>query len=91
VIATDLTQAEQAHVRTALKFLHVRCGTWATLAKVLRFGESTISEVAVGRKAAGPVLAFRVARLAKVSVDDVLSGRFPEPGTCPACGHRSEP
>jgi len=87
----DLTPAEQTHVRTALKFLHVRCGTWATLAKVLRLGESTVSNVAAGRKTVGPVLAFRVARLAKVSVDDVLAARFPEPGTCAHCGHRGEP
>ena len=32
------------------------------------------------------MIAFRVARLAKVGVDDVLAGRFPPPGTCPHCG-----
>jgi nicotinate-nucleotide pyrophosphorylase len=84
---SDLTTQEQMHVRTALKFLRSRCGTWATTAKVLNLGESTLSDVAAGRKTAGPVLAFRVARLAKVSVDDVLTGRFPAPGTCPHCGH----
>jgi len=35
-------------------------------------------------------LAFRVARLAKVVVDDVLTGRFPDPRCCPHCGHVRE-
>ena len=85
----DLTAAEQTNVRTALKFLRLRCGTWAVLSKALRFGESTLGNVAKG-KAVTPLVAFRVARLAKVSVDDVLAGRFPAPGTCPHCGHMKE-
>jgi DNA-binding XRE family transcriptional regulator len=90
VNAIDLGPAEQTNVRTALKFLRARCGTWAVVAKAVRFGESTISEIAAGRRAPGPVLAFRVARFVKVSVDDVLAGRFPAPGTCPNCGHRKD-
>ena len=90
MIASDLSTVEQANVRTALKFLRLQCGTWAVVAKALRFGEHTLSDVATGRKTPGPVLAFRVARLAKASVDDVLTGRFPAPGTCPHCGHRKE-
>lgn len=86
---TDLTAAEQTNVRTALRFLHSRCGTWAAVGKALRFGESTIANVVEGRQGRGvsPLVVFRVARLAKVSVDDVLAGRFPAPGTCPHCGH----
>jgi hypothetical protein len=34
-------------------------------------------------------MAVRVARLAGVGVDDVLSGRYPAAGTCPMCGHRA--
>ena len=88
--ASDLAAAEQVHVRTALKFLRSRCGTWGLVAKALRFGVSTLANIASGRKTPGPVLAFRVARFAKVSVDDVLAGRFPAPGTCPNCGHRKD-
>jgi DNA-binding XRE family transcriptional regulator len=87
---SDLTVEEQTHVRTALKFLRNRCGTWASVAKALKLGESTVGNIATGHKAPGPLLAFRVARLAKVSVDDLLAGKFPAPGTCPYCGHRSE-
>lgn len=85
----DLAASEQTNVRTALKFLRLRCGTWAVLARTLRFGESTLSNVVQG-KAVSPLVAFRVAKLAKVSVDDVLAGRFPAPGTCPHCGHRKD-
>lgn len=83
---SDLTPAEQTNVRTALRFLRARCGTWAAVGKALRFGESTVGNI-VGGRAVTPTVAFRVARLAKVSVDDVLTGRFPPAGTCPHCGH----
>ena len=39
---------------------------------------------------ATPTMAFRIAKLAGVGVDDVLAGRFPAPGTCPQCGHHEE-
>jgi hypothetical protein len=87
---SDLTAKEQENVRAALKFLHARCGTWAIVAKAVKLGENTLSDVARGFRAPGPLLAFRVARLAKVGVDDVLTGRFPDPRCCPHCGHVRE-
>jgi hypothetical protein len=81
---SDLTTEEQKNVRTAIRFLRARCGTWANVAKVLGVSEKTV------RVRATPLVVFRVARFAKVGVDDVLSGRFPEPGTCPHCGHKQE-
>ena len=83
----DLSPSEQANVRAALRFLRTRCGSYVTLSKALGFGKSTAAGLAGGRTVS-PLAAFRVARFAKVSVDDVLAGRFPEPGTCPACGHQ---
>ena len=88
--ASDLTPTEQTHVRTALRFLRLRCGTWAAVSRALRFAEVTVGNVVSGRSGVSPTLAFRVARLAKVSVDDVLTGRFPAPGTCAHCGHVKE-
>jgi hypothetical protein len=82
----DLTPVEQTNVRTALRFLRNRCGGWAPLGKALHIGESTLAHIVKGRTAS-PTLAFRVARLGGVTVDDVLTGRFPAPGTCPHCGH----
>ena len=83
---SDLTTAEQTNVRTALKFLRARCGTWAAVSKALRLGKNSACNVAAGATVT-PLVAFRVARLTKVTVDDVLTGRFPAPGTCPHCGH----
>ncbi len=83
----DLTAKEQAHVRTALKFLRTRCGGWVALARALGFAKMTLTHVAQGRKAVSASVAFRIARLANVTVDDVLAGRFPNPNACPYCGH----
>jgi hypothetical protein len=83
---SDLTAIEQTNVRAALRFMRARCGTWAAVSKALKLGDSTASNVAAGA-AVSPLLAFRVARLAKVGVDDVLAGRFPDPRCCPHCGH----
>lgn len=81
---------EQTNVRTALKFLRARCGTWEQVAKALHFKGVSVRNVVAGHKRATAEMAFRVARFAKVGVDDVLAGRFPAPGTCPHCGHCPE-
>jgi hypothetical protein len=89
VKAPDLTAEEQVRVRAALRFLRLRCGGWAPLARALHLKDTTVANVANGR-AVTPTVAFRVARLAAVGVDDMLAGRFPAPGTCPYCGHCAE-
>jgi len=80
----EFTAQEQLCVRAALRFLRSRCGTWGTLARALRLGDSTIANVACGHKGVTATLAVRIAKFAGVGVDDVLCGRFP--GTCPHCG-----
>ena len=86
---SDLTAQEQTHVRTALRFLHARFGNWEALAKALHFKRSTLGDV-LGGASATASLAFRVARFAGVTVDDVIAGRFPPAGTCPYCGHAKD-
>ncbi len=81
--SADLTAKEEAHVRVALRYLRDRIGTIDTLAKALRFRRSTIADV-LGGAGVSASLAFRVARLAGVAVDDVVSGKFPP--ACPQCG-----
>ena len=85
----DLTKDEQANVRGALQFLRRRCGGWAPLGKILGFKEGSLSHFARGKKVS-PIVAFRISRLAKVSMDDLLGGMFPAQGTCPYCGHVQE-
>ena len=67
-------------MRAAARFLHARMGRWSNVAKALRVGRTT------ARQASTPTLAFRLARVAGVGVDDVLSGKYPLPGVCPHCG-----
>jgi hypothetical protein len=86
VSPADLTVAEQANVRAALAFLRARCGGWKPLARALRFKATSVANVGHGR-APSASMALRIARLARVGVDDLLAGRFPPPGTCPHCGH----
>jgi len=71
----DLTPEEQTNVRAALRFLRLRCGGWDSLAKALHFNKKTLGNVARAR-AVSPTVAFRVARFAKVGVDDLLAGKF---------------
>jgi len=86
----DLTDQEQTNVRAALRFLRVRLGGWRPLAKTISAEPLTLRRVAGGHVVSASI-AFRVARLAGVGVDDVLQGRYPPPGTCPHCGHPALP
>lgn len=84
---TDLTEQEQQYVRTALLFLRRRMMGWAPIAKVLGYQYDTIEKIANARgRAPTGGMAFRVARLVGVPVDDLVSGRF-IPGACPKCGY----
>jgi plasmid maintenance system antidote protein VapI len=86
-VRDDLAAQEQVHVRTALRYLRCRSGRWAVLAKALGVDNDTIGRVLRGARPVTPRLAFRVARLARTSVDAVLAGRYVPAGTCPHCGH----
>lgn len=81
---SELTNKEQGNVRTAIAFLRARCGGVKPLAKALRTTKTTL------RQPPSPTTVFRIARLAGVGIDDVLTGKYPPPGTCPHCGHRKE-
>jgi len=83
---TILTAEEQQNVRAALRFLHIRFGTWQILAKALRFKRPRLVEAMSGREAVGADLVLRVARLVEVPFDDVATGRYPVKETCPHCG-----
>lgn len=84
---SDLDEKEQNHVRSALRFLRRRLGTWATVADALHSAPKTIDNVVNGYNNVSASMAIRVARLAGVMVDDLLVGKFLPPGACPNCGH----
>jgi hypothetical protein len=85
----DFTAKEVAAVRGALRFLRLRCGAWAPLAKALGFQPLTLPKIAGGHKAVSATLVIRIAKFAKIGVDDLLAGNFPAAGTCPHCGNVS--
>jgi len=85
VNALALTKGEQEHVRRALRFLRFRAGGWKPMAAALGFKKKTLTNVSEGDGVSAN-LTFRLARMAGVTVDDLISGKFPAPGACPHCG-----
>ena len=86
----DLSLEEQEHVRNALILVRLQFGGGKALAQMLRFDHATIIHVCRSRRSVTASMAFRVARLVGVSIDDLLAGRFPAPGTCPRCGYAAK-
>ena len=82
-----LTVEEQQHALVALHFLRTRVGSWKLLAKTLGFEPYTLRNVRKGLKRVSINMAYSVARLAAVSFEDVVTGKYPVKGTCPHCGH----
>lgn len=82
----DLTLTEQNHVRTALRYLRRHIGGWTAVAAALNFTANTVYNVVRGTNAVSATMAFRVARLVGVTVDDLLAGRC-LPDACPRCGY----
>ena len=74
-------------MRIALRFLRLRVGAWAPLAKALRYEYDSVQKVAAGKKAVTPALALRVARFAGIAMDELLAGQWLSARTCPHCGH----
>jgi len=83
--ASDLTPEEQAATRRALHVLRRRLGGWEALGKALRVNRATLQ--GYGSKLAPSAgVALRAARLAGVTVEELLAGRWPVEGACPHCG-----
>jgi hypothetical protein len=63
------------------------------VAKGVGYEFSTVATMSQGKRAITGSMAIRIARFAGASVDEVLAGKWPAPGTCPKCGHhpRSDP
>ena len=81
-----LTVKEQRHVRTAIRFLRFKVGGWQPLADALNLKADSIGKVLRGVRDVTPKLAYSVARLTDVSIDDLLVGALLSPRTCPHCG-----
>lgn len=83
---SDLTEDEIANVKRAIRVLRSRFGSYAKLAEALRAKPATIKE-SVHRNGKPSVgLALRASRVAGVGIEELLSGTWPKPGSCPMCG-----
>jgi hypothetical protein len=83
-----LTLKEQKRVREGLRYLRWRYGGWRGLAKLLHVSYANLRNMGC-KDSIGPTLAFRIAHLAEVSIDDVLSGKMMPANTCPHCGRNT--
>lgn len=83
---SELTADEEANVMAAAAKLRVECGSWVDLADALGVKRVTLFNACTGGTKPGAGLALKLARLAKVSIDDILGGVFAKPGVCPMCG-----
>lgn len=86
VTEPDFTPEQEGHVREALRYLRVRCRGLEAASMALHVDERTLSRTLAGHRVSA-VLAVRLAKLLRVGVDDVLTGRIVPPGICPHCGH----
>lgn len=88
ITTADLTPEEQEHVRNAIILVRVQFGGWKPLGKMLRFDPATIIHVCRERRSVSASLAFRLARLLGIGIDDLLAGKWPGDGACARCGYK---
>jgi len=81
----NLSPAEQENVRRAIRTLRRQYGE-AKLPALLNANPNTVKHATERRRKPSPLIAIRAARLAGVTVEDVLSGAWPAAGPCPMCG-----
>lgn len=88
ITTADLTLGEQEHVRNAIIRVRLQFGGLKMLAQVLHFDHTTLIHVCKERRAVTASMAFRLARLLGVGIDDLLAGKWPGDGSCPRCGYK---
>jgi hypothetical protein len=88
--AFELDAAEQANVKRSLRVLQARLGGWEAVARKLGCTADTIQKAAgngAGRAYRPSVgLAVRVAQLAGLPVESLITGAWFKEQACPLCG-----
>lgn len=82
---SGLTLEEQANVLAFALTLRARYRSWEAFARALGVKQLAAFRTCTGLQEPCAGLALRLARLAKVPIEDVLSGAFAKPGCCPMC------
>lgn len=77
-----LSQEEQDNVRRAIQALRRHHGSLRKVAKLLGMGRPSLERIMAPKGTITAAVALEAARLAGVTMDDVLEGRFPRPVMC---------
>jgi hypothetical protein len=85
--AFRLTAEESRHARAALKNAARTFGGYPALATAIGVPVATLHRANGKHRPFSGTLAIRLAKVAKVSVEAMLSGTLTAAGTCPTCGH----
>ena len=83
----QLTREQRERVATTLRNLHRLHGPWKVVAGEMGFSVKTIMAVLSGRKGS-MALAVRVAELAHIPVERLLTGGISDATVCPHCGQK---
>ena len=81
----DLTPAEAANVKVAIRVLRVRYGSLPKLAAAMGVNAKNLEHASGRQRKPSTGLALRVARLAGTHLEDLLAGRWPGSEMCPTC------
>ena len=83
---TGLTAEQAGNVRAALRVLLVRYGSSRKLARAMAVYYKAIERVLRRYRRPTVLMARKAAELAGVTPEELASGEFPKPGSCPLCG-----
>jgi len=83
---SDLSPAEQDHVRALLRMLCVKLGGWRAVQHALPVSDNVLWQAVSIRTQVSATLAFRVTKFLDAPISAVLTGTALPPGTCKHCG-----
>ncbi len=83
-----LTPEESGRLRSAVRNLYKQFGSsWSCIAAVLDVSSAGLQDIARGRNRGSAAVAIRVARVAGISVEALLSG-LADASKCSTCGQK---
>lgn len=87
--AYSLTDDEVRHLRAALQNLRRKLGGWRAVAEATGIPRETVSQAGSAHDGRPhPMIAIKVARAARVSLEALLSGTIHDADVCPTCGRK---
>lgn len=90
--AYSLTDDEVRHLRAALQGLRRKLGGWRAVAEATGIPREAVSQAGIAHDGRPhPMIAIKVARAARVSLEALLAGTIHDADVCPACGRKKAP